>query len=108
MEELVLNIYDEDDKVVKTCKAQFVELKFGAIRSLMKLLKVDEIENNLELMNTIYEAWDKLTKILSKCFPDITDADWDNVKMSELVPVVVSILKSSFAKMMDIPKEKNS
>lgn len=108
MEELILNIYDEDDKVVKTCKAQFVELKFGAIRSLMKLLKVDEIENNLELMNTIYEAWDKLTAILGKCFPDITDADWDNVKMSELVPVVVSILKSSFAKMMDIPKEKNS
>ena len=108
MEELVLNIYDEDDKVVKTCKAQFVELKFGAIRSLMKLLKVDEIENNLELMNTIYEAWDKLTVILEKCFPDITDADWDHVKMSELVPVVVSILKSSFAKMMDIPKEKNS
>ena len=108
MEELILNIYDEDDKIIKTCKAQFVELKFGAIRSLMKLLKVDEIENNLELMNTIYEAWDKLTVILEKCFPDITNDDWDNVKMSELVPVVVSILKSSFAKMMDIPKEKNS
>ena len=39
---------------------------------------------------------------------DMTDADWDNVKMSELMPVVVSILKQSFSKMMDIPREKNA
>ena len=107
MNELILNVYNDNDEVIKTCKAQFVELRFGAIRSIMKLLKVDQIETNLELMNAISNAWEQLTAILGKCFPEMDDADWDNVKMSELIPVVVSILKSSFAKMMDIPKEKN-
>ena len=108
MNELILNVYNDNDEVIKTCKAQFVELRFGAIRSIMKLLKVDQIETNLELMNAISNAWEQLTVILGKCFPEMDDSDWDNVKMSELIPVVVSILKSSFAKMMDIPKEKNS
>lgn len=107
MNDLILNVYDNDDNIVKTCKAQFVELRFGAVRSIMKLLKVDQIETNLELMNAISNAWEQLTVILGKCFPEMEDSDWDNVKMSELLPVVVSILKSSFAKMMDIPKEKN-
>ena len=108
MNDLLLNVYNDNDEVVKTCKAQFVELRFGAVRSIMKLLKVDQIETNLELMNAISNAWEQLTVILGKCFPEMEDSDWDNVKMSELIPVVVSILKSSFAKMMDIPKEKNS
>lgn len=108
MNDLILNVYNDNDEVVKTCKAQFVELRFGAVRSIMKLLKVDQIETNLELMNAISNAWEQLTAILGKCFPEMEDSDWDNVKMSELIPVVVSILKSSFAKMMDIPKEKNS
>lgn len=108
MNELILNVYNDNDEVIKTCNAQFVELRFGAIRSIMKLLKVDQIETNLELMNAISGAWEQLTGILGKCFPEMTESDWDNVKMSELIPVVVSILKSSFAKMMDIPREKNS
>ncbi len=108
MNELILNVYNDNDEVIKTCTAQFVELRFGAIRSIMKLLKVDQIETNLELMNAISGAWEQLTVILGKCFPEMDDSDWDNVKMSELIPVVISILKSSFAKMMDIPREKNS
>lgn len=108
MDNLTLNVYDTDDNIIKTCEAQFVELRFGAIRSIMKLLKVDQIETNLELMEAVYGAWEQLTGILGKCFPDMTDADWDNVKMSELMPVVVSILKQSFNKMMDIPREKNA
>jgi hypothetical protein len=108
MNDYTLNVYDEDDNVVKTVTAQFVDLKYGPIRACMKLLNVDEIETNLELLNAVYKAWDKLTNVLNKCFPDMEDDDWDNVKMSELIPTLVGILKKAFAKMMEIPKEKNS
>lgn len=107
MEELTLNIYDENDKVIKTCKAQFTDIRFGAIRKLMALLNIENVEDTYQLLKIVYEAWDRLTAILSKCFPDITDEDWDNVKLSELMPVLVSIIKSTFAKMMTIPAEKN-
>lgn len=108
MEYLTLHVFDENDTVIKTCTAQFVELRFGAIRSIMKLLRVDKIETNYELMKAVYGAWEQLTSILNKCFPEMTESDWDNVKMSELLLVVVSILKQTFNKMMDIPREKNA
>ena len=32
MNDYTLNVYDEDDNVVKTVTAQFVDLKYGPIR----------------------------------------------------------------------------
>jgi hypothetical protein len=37
----------------------------------------------------------------------MNDDDWENVSMKELLPVVVTILKSSFSEMLTIPKSKN-
>ena len=107
--ELVLNVYDDENNIVKTSKAVLVELKFGTIRKLMKLLNVDNIDDTAELLKTVYGAWDQVTKTLNSCFPEMTDDDWDNVKISELVPVLMSILKYSFTQMLSIPadKEKN-
>ena len=106
---LKLNVYDEKDKIVKTAEAELVELRFGSIRKLMKLLNVDNIEDTAELLKTVYGAWDQITKVLNSCFPDLTEEDWDNVKVSELLPVLMSILKFSFTQMLSIPadKEKN-
>ena len=102
---LLLNVYDDNDNVVKTCKAQFVSIKFGVIRRLMKLLKIDDIDDTLELLRTISKAWDQITGILNKCFPDMTDDDWDNVHTDELIPVVIAIIKMSFKKMASIPND---
>ena len=54
MGELILNVYDDEDKVVKTSKAEIVDLKFGSIRRLMKLLNIDDMNNTAELFKTVY------------------------------------------------------
>ena len=108
METLKINVYDDDDNVIKTCDAQPIDLKFGAIRSIMKLLKVDDIENTGELLKAVYNAWDQLTVILGKCFPDMLDEDFDNVKLSELLPVVIKILKLSFNKILEVPNDSKN
>ena len=108
MGELILNVYDDEDKVVKTSKAEIVDLKFGSIRRLMKLLNIDDMNNTAELFKTVYSAWDQITKVLNSCFPDMTDDDWDNVKVSELMPVLISILKYSFTKILDIPTDSKN
>ena len=72
----------------------------------MKLLNVDNIDNTVELLKTVYGAWEQITNILNNCFPDMTDDDWDNVKASELLPVFVMILKYSFTQMLTIPTDK--
>lgn len=103
-----INVYDNDDKVVKTAKAVDADLKFGAIRSIMRLLNIDDINDTGALLKTIYNAWEQLTKILSQCFPDMTEDDWDNVKLEELIPVVVGILRASFGKILTIPSDSKN
>ena len=106
--ELKLNVYDDENNVVKTATAEVMELKFGSIRSLMKLLNIDDINDTAQLLKVVYGAWEQLTKILNSCFPDMTDEDWDNVKVSELVIVLVAILKYSFTQMLSIPADSKN
>ena len=106
--ELKLNVYDNENKVVKTATAEVMELKFGSIRSLMKLLNIDDINDTAQLLKVVYGAWEQLTKILNGCFPEMTDEDWDNVKVSELVVVLVAILKYSFTQMLSIPTDSKN
>lgn len=108
MEALKLNVYDNDGNVIKTSEAQPIDFKFGTIRSLMKLLNVDNINDTTELLKAVYGAWDQVISILSQCFPDITDEEWDNVKVGELIPVLVDTLKYSFANILSIPQDSDA
>lgn len=108
MEKLVLNVYDNEDNIVKTSTAELIELKFGSIRKLMKLLNIDNIDDTSELLKVLYGAWEQITKVLNGCFPDMTDEDWDNVKVSELIPVLMGILKYSFTQMLTIPTDSKN
>lgn len=104
-----LNVYNEKDDVVKTVEAKIIELRFGTIRSLMELLNVENIDDTSDLLKTVYGAWDSLTNILGRVFPDMTDEDWENIKLSELIPVILMILKDSFVQILAIPTDsKNS
>lgn len=101
---ITLNVYDDEGKVIKTCEAVAATFKFGAIRSLMELLNVENIEDTGALLKTVYSAWNELTKILNKCFPNMEYEDWDNVDLKELIPATMDILKYSFGEILTIPK----
>jgi hypothetical protein len=108
MDKLILNVYDEKDKIIKTSEAQLVDLRFGTIRSLMELLNVDDMNDTGELLKTVYGAWSQIIAILGRVFPDMTDEDWENIKLSELLPILVVILKSSFAHILTIPNDSKN
>ena len=88
-----INVYDNEGNVIKTSTAVDCDLKFGAVRKIMALLEIDDIDDVSTLLKTVYGAWDQLTKVLSECFPDMTDDDWDNVKVNELIPVTVALVR---------------
>lgn len=102
-----LNVYNKDGEVVKTVEGKNIDIKFGHIRSIMKLLNVDNIDDTYDLLNSVYSAWEKLTEILSECFPEMEEEDWENVRIKELIPELIQIIKDSFAEILTIPKEKN-
>ena len=106
--DLKLKIYDDNDSVVKEVTAQTVDLRFGTIRRLMELLNVEEIEDTSQLLKTVYGAWGKITAILSKAFPELTEEDWDGVKIGELLPVVLSIIRFSLKEVQTIPTDSKN
>ena len=103
--EIKLKVYKEDGSILKECTAQTCEIYFGTVRKLMKLVTVDERDKTAQIPGVVASAWDDVTKIISECFPEITEEDWDHVKLNELLPVVLAILKDTFAEMMAIPKD---
>lgn len=104
---MILNVYDVEGNVIKTVEAENLDIEFGHIRSIMRLLDVDNINDTWALLKTVYSAWDKLTEVLSQVFPDMEDDDWEHVKIKELVPELLQIVRDSFAEILTIPTEKN-
>ena len=103
--ELTLNVYEKSGEISKVCKAGTCDIMFGTVRKLMALFQVDELENTAQVLKTVASAWDDVTAILSECFPDISDDEWNMVKLKELVPVVIAILRDSFTEILTIPKD---
>lgn len=106
--ELKINVYDEDDNIVKTCTAEVIDIKFGQVSAILELIDLEEIDDSYKLLKTVRKAWDQLKRILSRIFPDMTENDWEFVSMKELLPVIVITLKNSAIEMLRIPKSKNA
>lgn len=108
MENLKINVYDENDVVTKTVEAKLVDIKFGVIRKLMAILNIDNVDNTFDIVKSVYDAWDEITEILTKVFPDLTVEEMDNVRLNELIPTLLTVIKYSFAQIVNIPSnEKN-
>lgn len=108
MNKFVLNVYAEDGVTVKKeLIASEFDLTFGTIRKLMKLLKIDKAKDTVQLLAAINDAWDDITSLLERIFTEATEEDWDNVKVKELLPLVVKIAKYALAQAVSIPTEKN-
>lgn len=94
-----INIYDKEGKVVKTAEAQAIKLKFGTVKNLFKVLKIENATDTAELFETIYNTWDEVLAILSQIFPDVTEDELDNVVLDELIPTVIAVVKDSITVM---------
>lgn len=98
-----INVRNKTGEIVKTCEAKKTDLSFGMIRSLVELLQIEDATDTNQILKAVLKAWDSLVIILSEAFPDMEDDDWNNVPLKEVVPVVIDILKYSFAELLQIP-----
>lgn len=107
MEKLTINVYGENNEVVKTVEAKLIDIRFGVIRKLMTILDIDSAENSFDILARVNGAWEDITDILTKVFPDLNEEEMDNVNLSELLPTLLTVIKYSFAKVMAIPTDEN-
>ena len=105
---LVLKIYDDSGKnIIKSYESKTYDLMFGTVMKLMELLKVEDMDDQLEMLKTIYGAWEEIKTVLAGVFPEATDDDWKHVRVKELLPMILEIAKFSVTEMFTIPTEKN-
>jgi hypothetical protein len=72
----------------------------------MKLVEIEKAEDTGTLLSIVSGAWTELTRILSRCFPEMEEDDWDGVEINELLPAVVEIVKAAVAEINKIPGDE--
>ena len=101
--DIKLTIYNEDmETVKKECTANMVKVPFGLVRKLMNLFKVENLQDTTQILDIIMTSWEDVIKLLGRIFPDVTEEEWDYVDTSELMRVILSLVKYVFAEMVKI------
>lgn len=99
-----LNIY-ENKKVVKTYEAESYDLMFGTVEDVMTMFDVDGLSTgaDVEIIKMVGTALPKcintVKPLLKDIFEGLTDAELKNVKMREIVIVLVEVIKHAFNQM---------
>lgn len=104
---LKLTIYDKSGEKVREAEGSMVMIRFGVIRKLMRLLKVGDADDAIGILGAVTDAWEELVELLGNIFPDVTEEEWENVDMQELIPVLLTIAKSALGKMAKVPSDPN-
>lgn len=105
---LTLPVKDRDGKVIKEVQADTFDIRFGTIDKLMELLDIDEYTSSFELLKKVSTAWREVTDILSDIFPDMEKDDWRYVRLNDLVPVILQVVKYTFSEIMEIPSDSKN
>lgn len=105
---LKLNIYDkEGKKVVRVAEAEYRELLTGVIIDIFDIFKIeDEVPSMLEMSLKIATAYNQITKILHRQFPDVTKEEWRCTNVKELAKLMLDIVGYTFDITKIIPIEK--
>ena len=109
----VLNIY-EKKQIVKTYEAESYDLMFGTLEDFLKI--IDEKMFAEDVTNTdfakfglsmIKQCIGEVKPLLLDVFDGLTEEELRHTKTSELIGVIYSIAKYSFAEINGIGSEKN-
>lgn len=107
-EKLELIIRNEKGKEIKRSEAQLISIKFKTVRLLMDILKIEEMESNVDMFRMLSGAWGEIKKILNQIFPDLTEEELDEVDLSDLLPILKKVIAFSIAKTMAIPHDEKN
>lgn len=99
-----LNIYDKK-KIVKTYSVDAYDLMWGVVEDVANAIKLDELKtgNQDEIIklvaNFVVSGRDTVNYLLKDIFDGITDEELRCVRVSEIVTVLVDVVKFTIAQL---------
>lgn len=106
-----LNIYDKK-KIVKTYSVDAYDLMWGVVEDVANAIKLDELKTGSQdeiiklVANFVVSGRDTVNYLLKDIFDGITDEELRCVRVSEIVTVLVDVVKFTIAQLGKIT-EKN-
>lgn len=107
MEKIMLQIRNREGEVTRTAEAKAFDIRFGTIDHLMELMDIDENTTSFDMLKKVSTAWTEVVSLLGEIFPDVTEAEWADIRLNDLVPTVFQVVKYTFSEIMSLPTEKN-
>lgn len=111
--ELKLNIY-KGREVEKTYTADEFDIMFGTVEDLIQLIdfdtfgdEVNDTQFAVAAGKMVYGAFSQVKTLLKEIFPELTDEELKRVKVKEILPLLINLVKFSFAEIAQVGKGKN-
>lgn len=110
--ELKLNIYNNNDEIVKTYTSNTFRLRTGVTRKIIKHINIEPFfaGNNqaalLELGKVVVKEFDTFVGILMQIFPGLTEEECDNTDTFEIALIIFEAIKFAFENLSNTYSKK--
>lgn len=91
---LKLNIYRGND-IEKTYVADTYDVKFGTVESIIEIIDMNKLDDNMELGKMILKLLPHIKPLLKDVFSGVTDEEIAKTKVKELIPLFIDLFKYS-------------
>lgn len=105
---LTLNIYSKErnaetgkKEIAKTYTTDEYDLMYGTVEDILVLFDNVNVNDTTQVMTVIRKFMNQLNPLLKDVFYGLTDEEMKNIKVKELVPVIVNIIKLAMSEFGD-------
>lgn len=108
---MILNIYNKKD-IIKTYTADAYDLMFGTVEDILELIDIDNLkttnidEISIAVIKAVPKSIGVFKNLLKDIFDGLTDEDLKNVKVSDIVSVIIDVIKFTFSQ-SQVNNQKN-
>lgn len=90
---ITLNVRSIADKseVAKTISINGYDLMIGTVDDFMDIIDLDKIDDEKEVIKMVLKSYKQIKPLIMDIFPELTEEDYRNVSVADLVAVIPQI-----------------
>ena len=110
---LNINIWKNQKEVEKILQCEQYDLMLGTLEDVLKLFKLGDVGSELQkldekaMLQIIVKEYDKIVVLLHDVFPDLLPEDRKKIKVKELIPFFMNLIKYAVGQITSIETRKN-